>query len=473
MTRVLIHATILASLLALEGSCTYHDPDSYEARSITNPSGFDVDTILSVIASPERVPADGISRTVITAKINPASTSRTISFETSLGTLYAAGKTAGSQAGKLSLDADDRGIATVELQAASQVATSKVTIAVSPPIPSTGPPPAPLIVRTLDVPFVPVDLDQLLTLESGTSSLPADGFSSTTLTATVKATGGDLRQDVTFGASRGALVRFTDGPAEPAPVVKADASGVARILLRSDTTVGTARVTATIPGGFERSLLVQLVAVSPDDIITLRADSSVAPADGATRTRLVATVSPGLPSGKRQVTFVTTDGDFASNTVAGNTKMAQVTADASNQAVVELKSPATPGTASISASVASVATARTTLDFTRALPNSIFLSSSNSAVARAGTASVRLTATLLRDVGQVSDNTVVSFEARDSSGAMIGAFSEITLGKIDPNDPKTVKSTATFNPDDTAASGTATITARVGSVTGTVTIQLN
>src|SRR5262249_10837074 len=43
----------------------------------------------------------------------------------------------------------------------------------------------------------------------------------------------------------------------------------------------------------------------------------------------------------------------------------------SNQAVVELNSPTTPGNVSISASVASLATARTTLDFTRALPDSI------------------------------------------------------------------------------------------------------
>src|SRR5262245_55420849 len=302
MTRVLIRATIFASLLGLHTSCTYHDPDNYEIRSLTNPSGIDVDTILNVTASPENVPADGISRTVITARIDPASTSRTISFETSLGTLYAAGKTAGSQGGKISLQADDRGVATVELQAASQVATSKVTIGVSQPIPASGPAPTPIVVRTLDVPFVPVELDHLLTLESEAGAVPADGFSSTTLTATVKATGGDLRQDVTFGASRGALVRFNDGPAEPTPVVKADASGVARILLRSDTTVGTARVTATIPGGFQRSLLVQFVAVNPDDIIMLRADSSSAPADGATRTRLVATVSPGLTASKRQVT---------------------------------------------------------------------------------------------------------------------------------------------------------------------------
>src|SRR5262249_55825851 len=145
----------------------------------------------------------------------------------------------------------------------------------------------------------------------------------------------------------------------------------------------------------------------------------------------------------------------------------------SNQAVVELNSPTTPGNVSISASVASLATARTTLDFTRALPDSIFLSVSTSSVTRDGTNSVTLSATLLRVIGQPSNNTVVTYEARDSSGASIGAFSGVTLGKTDPNDPKTVESQAVFNPDDTAAAGTATITARVGSVIGTVTVQLN
>jgi hypothetical protein len=45
----------------------------------------------------------------------------------------------------------------------------------------------------------------------------------------------------------------------------------------------------------------------------------------------------------------------------------------------------------------------------------------------------------------------------------------------DPNDttpPKALISTARFDPDDTAATGTVTITATVGSVRGTLTIQI-
>ena len=79
---------------------------------------------------------------------------------------------------------------------------------------------------------------------------------------------------------------------------------------------------------------------------------------------------------------------------------------------------------------------------------------------------------LLRDIGQVSNNTVVTFEAKDSAGTTIGTFSQITLAKKDPADD-TVKATATFDPIDTAAPGVATITAKVGSKSGSVPITLN
>jgi hypothetical protein len=471
MTRTV--RAICIGIVAGAASCTYHDPESFEIRSPGSPSGIEVTRILDIEPVPTTLPADGISRAVIKATIDPSSIARTISFETSLGTLYAAGKTAGSTGGKLTVEADAQGIATVELQSASQVATAKLTIGVSTAPPVSGPQPTPLIVRTLDVPFVEVNLDQLLTFEAGTLSLPADGFSSTALTATIRAMNADLKQDVTFTSTRGSLTRFKDGPGEPSPIVKADASGAASILLRSDTTVGTARVTAKLASGLERSLFVQFVPINVDDIITLAADASEAPADGATRTRLVATVSPSLPAASRTVTFITTDGDFGSFAAPGNTKMATATADASNRAVVELRSPTIPVRASISAQVASLATARTSIEFTKALPDTVFLSVNNSAVNRAGTNSVRVTVTLLRDVGQVGENTVVTYEARDSSGAMIGAFSDITLARPDPTNARASLSTATFNPDDLAAAGVATITARVGGVNGSITIQLN
>jgi hypothetical protein len=157
-----------------------------------------------------------------------------------------------------------------------------------------------------------------------------------------------------------------------------------------------------------------------------------------------------------------------------NGKTAVVKADASNTAIVEISSPLVPATATITATASNV-TARTTITFERALPDTVFLEASAASVERAGSDSIEITVLLLRDVGQVANNTVVTYEARDKSGKLIGAFSSITLATEDSSDPaalKRLKSTASFNPDDTAALGTATITARAGGVQGSLKVQL-
>jgi hypothetical protein len=462
-----------AAVWMVVSACDVHDPKNYQLNpAAPNEPGIAASKILDPSAAPESLPADGLSRTVITAKIDPTSTSRTITFETSHGTLTAGGKTATAAGGKISVDADDLGLATVELQAAAQVAQAKVTITASAKPTTEKPNPPPLVVRTLEVPFTAVDLASLLTLQTDTASLPADGFSTTVVTAVIKATGGDVRQHVVFRSTQGDLVRSVTDKADPAPDVQADAAGVAQILLRSTTFVGTARVTATM-GAFERAVNVQFTPINAPDVISVKADASVAPADGTTRTRLVATIAAGLPSGSRKVKFTTTDGEFASSTTTSDMKTAEVDADSSNRAVIELRSPSVVGSASITASVAGFATAYTTMEFSKALPDSIFVSATDSEVARAGTDAVDITVTLLRDIGAVTTNTVVTYEARDSGGHPIGAFSNITLAQPEQGDAKTLKSTARFNPADTADSGLATITVRVGDRRGTISIQLN
>ena len=467
-------ALAAAAVCIVVPACDLHDPNNYRLNPASpDDPGIAASKILDVGAVPPSLPADGLSRTVITAKIDPASTARTIWFETSLGTLTAGGKTAPAGASKISVEADDLGIATAELQAAAQVAQAKVTITASAKSTTAVPNPPALVVRTLDVPFSTVELESLLTLQSGSPSLPADGFSTTVVTAVIRAVGADLRQHVVFRSTQGDLVRSVTDKPDPAPDVQADASGVAQILLRSTNFVGTGRVTATM-SGFERAINVQFNPINPSDVITLRADASVAPADGVTRTRLVATIAGGLPSGSsRKVRFTTTDGEFASNATGTDRKTAEVDADSSNRAVVELRSPAVAGNTSITASVGGFATAYTTMEFSRALPDSIFVSGSDSDVTRAGSDFVDITVTLLRDVGAVTTNTVVGYEARDAGGHVIGAFSNITLAVPAQGDAKTLRSTARFNPADTADAGTATITVTVGDRSGTLRIQLN
>lgn len=469
MLHRFMRVSLLAGGLALAaGAC--HQQEKYLPAGPDHPGGTDLATILSVEAKPSTVPADGVSRTRITAHIDPSSTSRTITFETTVGTLLSGSKSIPAQGGSLPVDADSSGNASVELQATATVSTARVTASIKPSEQAAA------IVRAVEVPFGPVVPDQVFVLSSNAARLPADGFSTATITVALTFNG-DRQQPVTFSTSRGSLVKFGAGAGDLGTVVQADASGVARIQLRSDGTVGTARVSAKALG-FERETFVEFTPINPSDIITVQPDDDTAPADGFTRTRIVARVSPLIPEvgNNRVVTFTTTDGTFVTNTVAGtNNQVATVRADAGNLAIVDIRSPMVPATAGITATVSNV-TARTSITFTRALPDTVFVQADAASVAKAGANSVRLTAFVLREGGQAATNSTVTWEARDSTGTLIGAFSAVTLATPDPDDPslvKRLKATATFDPADTAASGAATITARVGGIAGSVTIVLN
>jgi len=449
--------------VAFAGCQRNHDPDRFSPITASA-----IDSMLEVAVNPLSLPADGVSRSVVSARIDPASRVRTLSFESTLGTLFAGGKQGTAATGPVTVDADSSGIATVELQSPGQVGTGRVTVSIQPP--GTN---VPKIVRSVDVPFTNVVLDNLMQVSTSEASLPADGFSRATITATLRF-GGDLRRPVTFTTTRGTLIKFGATGGSTTETVTADASGVARIQLQADSTVGTAQVTADV-SGYNRGLFVQFVPVSPTSIIRLAQSRDSAPADGATRTQFIAAVSPNIPEASRTVVFTTTDGSFTSDTDAGNLKRATVEVDAGNTAVVELRSPLTAANASIAATIANVTT-RSTVNFTRALPTTILVSLSKSSATRAGSDSVDITVKLMRDVGQVANNTVVTYEARDAAGKPIGFFNNVTLAtttNVDPAVFEPLTSTATFDPDDTAAAGAATITIKAGTLQKTVSVLLN
>jgi adhesin/invasin len=442
----------VALLLLATTGC--YDGDKYAVQSPSAPSGTPADEILAVTAAPTSVQADGISRTTITARIDSRSTVKTVTFETSRGSIV------GAKDGKLQITADGAGVATAELQSETTPGNARVTVTVGPNVPVVG-----NVVRVLDVPFTAVSADQLLTIETSSAEIGADGFSTATITARLTVNG-NRQQPIKFSTSLGTLVRTASGTGGVTDTITADVQGVATIFLRSEATVGTAVVTAEM-SGFTRQVLVAFKAVNPNDIITVRAEPSSVPADGSTGngTVIYATVSPSIPQAQRQVKFDASNGSFVGS--------ATVTPDASNVAHITLKS-STAGTSIVTATVSGF-TARTTVDFARALPDNIFVQSNDSVLTRNGNNSTQITVTLTRAVGQVSNNTVVVYSAVDANGNSIGRFTQVSPAVEDTNDsstPKRVVGTAVFDPDDSAAIGTATITATVGSVKGTLTIQL-
>ena len=199
---------------------------------------------------------------------------------------------------------------------------------------------------------------------------------------------------------------------------------------------------STSANGQEMKLGVD--AAGKASVLQLTADPSTLAADNATVTRIIATVPNNLPSGRRSVQFNASIGAFIGRDV--------VEADASNRAVILYKSDV-EGNAIISGTLDGNR-AETTVVLRPALPETIFVSPAAPQVKATDTASVRIAVRLLRAVGQVSDNTLVSFLPLDSSGQRVGIFSNIELSKNGDV-------SANYFPGTTTYRGTVTIRATV------------
>src|SRR5947207_1385780 len=111
-----------------------HRPDDY----LLSPTL--ADEVLSVTLSATSMPADGISRTTVTAQIDPRTDydKRTVTFATTAGTLIADGQ----QGTTISVTADSSGKAVVELRSSTTATTARIDVSVA------------AILRTASVQFV-------------------------------------------------------------------------------------------------------------------------------------------------------------------------------------------------------------------------------------------------------------------------------------------------------------------------------
>src|SRR5690242_19224909 len=138
MTQRMSRASFGVILSIVMASC--HDPSHYQPLSATNNNGLNPDAVLKVTPAATTIPADGLSRVLITARVDPASTVRRVAFATTLGTLIAGGQSVASTA-SLTLDVDANGEASVELKSATEVATARVTATLTLTNQSSGTPP--------------------------------------------------------------------------------------------------------------------------------------------------------------------------------------------------------------------------------------------------------------------------------------------------------------------------------------------
>jgi len=394
--------------------------------------------VFDLSVSSTSVPADGVSTAVISVTLKRLGTvdQRAVKVETSAGTLNTSGQT-NSRA--ITVTAGATGFVVVELSNdVVGVAHVRVTALDA--------------LAEFDITFTALVQADVFDVSVSRTSIEADGFSTSSITATLKKPAGTAQQRmVKFETSAGFLIA-PGLTAARAVTIAADATGRATVDLQSDKTIGTARVRVTVLD-LPYELSIAFTPVNPASIITVTTSSSSAPADGATPILVTATVAGGLPNGRRTVTFRTSLGTVSPLTAD---------ADGSNTARTTLVSTTT-GQARITATVDG-SSADTTAQFTVAGADRVFVSPS-AVELRTGT-STQVLVTLTRATGSVSSPLEVTYSAVTNTGASIGSFSSVTLAR---NGTATV----TFNVGTTTYLGPVTITATVeGGATGTATLQI-
>jgi hypothetical protein len=371
------------------------------------------------------------------------------------------GQFAGSgspETGHIEAAVDDTGSVSVLLRSSTVVETSTVTVTVKDSETRAA---VPGVAKVALIEFVAVRADDVFTFAAARTSVPADGFSRTQLTATVATRGNPGRNTVTFRASKGTLVSAGKVNADGSHEVSVDGSGVAVAELRSSSTVESAVVSATV-AGLTRTIVIAFTAPDPNSIIRIAAGLSSAPADSATRVAITATIAGEVP-GPRSVVFTVSGATFN-----GSSEVERpVAVDGGNRAVIDVVAPAAPVSARITASINGVS-ANTVVSFVTAGPHSIFVSPV-SAVVGANTDN-KINVSLLRDIGVASAGQVVSYVARDANGNLTGGtFSDVSLSTLVANGPTV--SSATYNHRGEPV-GLVTIEVTAGGVTGRAQIRI-
>jgi hypothetical protein len=309
--------------------------------------------------------------------------------------------------------------------------------------------------------------DEVLLLTASPDAIPANGFSTSRITARV-----------TTSTTRNLTIAFTSsgGTLSPTTTHAPDGAGEASVFLTSESVPKTVTVTADVKEGADvlvsRSVTVTFGPATADSVLRLITSSNQIEADGVSSVFLQAELNPAGAS--RTVSFKTTDGSFAREGATPKREEPNVTAGADGIARVQLFAPVTPGSALVTATTigangAAGFSATQTITFSPAVPDFMSVSADPLAVSRAvETNKITVTAKLSRPIGKVSTNTLVDFSiVNDASGQPFGRFQNITRS----DDSETA--TAEFVPGTTGTLGLATITARVRNTNVTAQIKVD
>lgn len=416
---------------------------------------------ITLSANPARLPADGTSSAQITATIedtagNPVPKGTSVAFSTTLGSFQNGGRSITFQT------ADASGVIIFSLKASAVDGIAKVTADCEGVTQSIN-----ITIGEEDQPGVAGSI----TLTSGTGSLPADGISSTPVTAIAyDTTGAPMPQGtaITFTTEGGKFPNGTDPDGigkitSRVTLVTADESGKIVTSLIAGENGDIAKVQADCGGVTQ---VIYIVMVDPNDSVAsiqLTAADTEIPADGASSTVITAIVTDnfGKPvSSGTEVLLKTNLGTFA----GGGTSIVLMTSGTTGTVLTSLISGTDVGTATVTATSGSI-TQTVQVAFTKetvAEAEYLTLSASKTSIKTNNLDSTTITALVL-DVNHAPiKGAVVNFA---TTGGQISAGSVVT------NDNGEAVITVKSGPNK--ANGTIVITATVGdTLTATIPITL-
>lgn len=381
-----------------------------------------------VSANPDNLSADGVSTSTIRAKVtdifnNPIS-GETVSFSALYGTIS-----------PVTATTDANGIATVTYTAPDTFPPSGTDTVTGV---STNGTTSSTVITLIQA------MVGSVTVTAGSSTLVADGSSSTVIIATVKDINNNPVPD-------GTAVSFTTTAGTVSSSTAATTNGMATVTLKSSTNLGTATVTAT-SGGVSGSGTITFIA-GPVATLTVTAIPDNLSA-GITNTSTVTAKARDLhnnPVSGETITFTV---------VSGRLSAATATTDADGIATVTYTAPdAVPawGTDTVTAASTNGTSGSDTITILPIQVGSVTVTAADSTLVADGLSSTLITAAVKDTRGNnVPDGTAVSFAA--SAGALSSATATTTNG------------TATVTLTSSTTLATAVVTATSGGMSGTVSV---
>jgi hypothetical protein len=409
---------------------------------------------ITLTANPTKIPADGTSSSLIKAALvdsagQAAINGTTVTFTTTLGvfsnntTTISATVSNGLGTVSVSLIAGkDSGIATVVCSSngVSQSVTVQIGEGASDPVAG-------------------------ISLTAAPTKLPADGYSSSLITATLTNAAGlpvAAGTSVTFTTTLGTFSNKSD----TMTTATASDTGIVQTSLLAGTKSGVATVVC-YSNGVSQAVQVQIgdAAIKPVAVINLTVSPEKIPADGYSSALIKATLqdSAGLPAGAgTSVTFTTTLGHFNN----GNTSITLTVDGTSGTVSVSLISGTTPGLATIVCTSNGV-TQRIGLQIGELPAASISLSANPTTLFADGSSTSIITATLTDSLGRaVAKGTIVKFRATANLASFSNGETQLTTST--PDDTGIVKVTLIAG----TKTGLEKIVCSSGSVSQSVYVQI-